>query len=67
MIKQIFAVSGGNRVVSMTVYDDHASFDVVKKDDPAVYDTYSFVNGQAVFSMTGGALDQGEPALDPYR
>jgi serine/threonine protein kinase len=66
VIKQIFAVSGGNRVVSMTVYDDHASFDVVKKDDPGVYDTYDFVNGKAGFSMTGDALDQGEPALDPY-
>ena len=66
VIKQIFAVSGGNRVVSMTVYDDHASFDVVKKDDPGVYDTYDFVNGKAGFSMTGNALDQGEPALDPY-
>lgn len=66
VIKQIFAVSGGNRVVSMTVYDDHASFDVVKKDDPGVYDTYDFVNGKAGFSMTGQALDQGEPALDPY-
>jgi serine/threonine protein kinase len=66
VIKQIFAVSGGSRVVSMTVYDDHASFDVVKKDDPGVYDTYDLVNGKAEFSMTGNALDQGEPALDPY-
>jgi len=66
VIKQIFAVSGGNRVVSMTVYDDHASFDVVKKDDPGVYDTYDFVNGKAGFSMTGDTLDKGEPALDPY-
>lgn len=66
VIKQIFAVSGGNRVVAMTVYDDHASFDVVKKGDPGVYDTYDFVNGKAAFSMTGDALDQGEPALDPY-
>ena len=65
VIKQILAVSGGSRVVSMTVYDDHASFDVVKKDDPTVYDTYSFSNGQASFSMTGSTLDQGEPALDP--
>jgi hypothetical protein len=65
VIKQIFAVSGGNRIVSMTVYDDHASFDVVKKDDPTVYDTYSFSNGKAEFSMTGSTLDQGEPALDP--
>jgi serine/threonine protein kinase len=66
VIKQILAVSGGSRVVSMTIYDDHASFDVVKKDDSGVYDTYDFVNGKAGFSMTGDALDQGEPALDPY-
>ena len=50
----------------MTVYDDHASFDVVKKDDPGVYDTYSYIDGKAGFSMTGETLDQGEPALDPY-
>ncbi|ACU73659.1 serine/threonine protein kinase [Catenulispora acidiphila DSM 44928] len=66
VIKQIFAVSGSNRVVSMTVYDDHASFDVVKKDDPKVYDTYDYSNGKAAFSMTGSTLDEGEPALDPY-
>ncbi|MEY9854434.1 hypothetical protein ABH935_000031 [Catenulispora sp. GAS73] len=65
VIGKIFAVSGGNRVVSMTVYDDHASFDVVKKTDSTVYDTYSFNNGRASFSMTGSTLDQGEPALDP--
>jgi serine/threonine protein kinase len=65
VISQIFAVSGGNRVASMTVYDDHASFDVIKKSDSTVYDTYSFNNGQASFSMTGSTLDDGEPALDP--
>jgi serine/threonine protein kinase len=63
--KQIFAVSGGNRVASLTVYGDHASYDVVKKDDPRVYDTYSFSNGKAEFSMTGTTLDEGQPALDP--
>ena len=65
VIGQIFAVSGGNRVASMTVYDDHASFDVIKKTDPGVYDTYSYNNGHASFSMTGSTLDDGEPALDP--
>jgi len=65
VIGQIFAVSGGNRVASMTVYDDHASFDVIKKTDSTVYDTYSFNNGQASFSMTGSTLDDGEPAIDP--
>jgi hypothetical protein len=67
VIKQILAVSGGSRVVSMTIYDDHASFDVVKKDDPTVYDTYDYNNGKAAFSMTGRALDDGEPTLDPYQ
>ena len=66
VIKQILALSGGSRVVAMTVYDDHARFDVVKKDDPGVYDTYEFMDGKAKFWTTGSTLDQGEPALDPY-
>jgi hypothetical protein len=67
VIAKILKVSGGTKVVKMVVYDDHASFDVVKKDDPGVYDTYIYINGQAKFQMTGDTLDQGEPALDPTK
>ncbi|WP_194925232.1 serine/threonine-protein kinase [Catenulispora pinisilvae] len=66
-IAQIFAVSGGTRIASMTVYDDHASFDVIKKDDDTVYDTYDFNNGQAAFSTTGSTLDQDQQPLDPAK
>lgn len=67
VIAQIFAVSGGTRIASMTVYDDHASFDVIKKDDDTVYDTYDFNDGQAAFSMTGSTLDPDQQPLDPAK
>src|SRR5205823_7081294 len=54
-----------SRIVGMTVYPDHASFDVVKKDDPTVFDRYDYRDGKAEFSSKGQALDDGEPALDP--
>ena len=64
---QILAASGGTRVTSMTVYNDHASFDVVKKNDPGVYDSYAFVNGRAEFSTTGSALDSSQTTYDPTK
>ncbi|MBS2531788.1 serine/threonine protein kinase [Catenulispora sp. NF23] len=67
VIAQIFAVSGGTRIVSMTVYDDHASFDVIKKDDDTVYDTYDYNDGQAAFSITGSTLDPDQQPLDPAK
>jgi serine/threonine protein kinase len=65
VIAKVLKVSGGTRIVAMTVYPDHASFDVVKKDDPTVFDTYLYSDGKAKFSRKGEALDKGEPALDP--
>ncbi|MFL6115983.1 MAG: serine/threonine-protein kinase, partial [Catenulispora sp.] len=65
VIAKVLKASGGSRIVSMTVFPDHAEFDVVKKDDPTVFDTYIYTNGKAEFSSKGEALDQGEPALDP--
>jgi hypothetical protein len=67
VVTRVLAASGGTKVASLTVYDDHASFDVMKKTDPTVYDTWSYDNGQPSFSMTGSTLDQGQEPLDPTK
>jgi serine/threonine protein kinase len=66
-IAQVLKSTGGTHVVAMNVYPDHATFDVVKKDDPTAFDTYMYSKGQVSFWVQGQALEDGEPALDPNK
>jgi serine/threonine protein kinase len=67
VIAQVLKSTGGTHVVAMNIYPDHATFDVVKKDDPTAFDTYLYSKGQVTFWVQGQALDDGEPALDPNK
>ncbi|MGR6915134.1 serine/threonine-protein kinase [[Actinomadura] parvosata] len=62
MIAKLKPVIGGTKVVKMTIHPTHASVDVPRKDDPEVYDSYDYRDGNVTGPRTGSTFDT--PLID---
>ncbi|GAA4991678.1 serine/threonine protein kinase [Nonomuraea thailandensis] len=57
MIAKLKPVIGGTRIVRMTIHPTHASVDVPRKDDPEVFDSYDYRDGEVTGPRTGRTFD----------
>jgi serine/threonine protein kinase len=65
MVAALEQADGNTNIVSMTVYPDYASFEVVKSDDHTLYDNWTYRNGVAAFDSAGGTLDTDQNTINP--
>nr|SBP00305.1 FIG01124655: hypothetical protein [Nonomuraea gerenzanensis] len=57
MIAKLKPVIGGTRIVRMTIHPTHASVDIPRKDDPQVYDSYDYRDGDVTGPRRGSTFD----------
>ncbi|MFE0626032.1 serine/threonine-protein kinase [Streptomyces sp. NPDC058864] len=64
MTDVVKSVSGGTKVVELTLYDDFASFKAPKRADKTVYDSYSYDDGGLRDGIMKGTIDADDPLID---
>ncbi|GAA2866392.1 hypothetical protein GCM10020220_064660 [Nonomuraea rubra] len=57
MIVDLKRIIGGTKIVRMTIHPTHASVDVPRKDDPEVYDSYDYRDGEVTGPRKGSTFD----------
>ncbi|MFB4267449.1 protein kinase [Nonomuraea sp. GTA35] len=57
MIAKLKPVIGGTKVVKMSIHPTHASVYVPRKDDPEVYDSYDYRDGEVTGPTAGSTFD----------
>ncbi|MEV0828216.1 serine/threonine-protein kinase [Nonomuraea rubra] len=57
MIVDLKPIIGGTKIVRMTIHPTHASVDVPRKDDPEVYDSYDYRDGEVTGPRKGSTFD----------
>ncbi|MET9877816.1 serine/threonine-protein kinase [Actinacidiphila glaucinigra] len=64
MADVVKSVSGGTKVVELTLYDDFASFKAPKKTDETVFDSYSYRDGELDEGIIKGTIDADDTVID---
>lgn len=64
MADVVKSVSGGTKVVELTLYEDYASFKAPKKTDKAVFDSYSYRDGKLEDGIIKGTIDPDDAVVD---
>ncbi|MFF7212622.1 serine/threonine-protein kinase [Streptomyces sp. NPDC008238] len=64
MAEVVKSVSGGTKVVDLTIYDDYASFSAPKKTDDTVFDSYSYRDGKVDEGIIKGTIDADDTVVD---
>lgn len=64
MADVVKSVSGGTKVVELTVYEDYAIFKAPKKSDTGVYDGYMYRDGEVSEWGSKGTIDPDDTVVD---
>ncbi|MGW2353587.1 serine/threonine-protein kinase [Actinacidiphila glaucinigra] len=64
MADVVKSVSGGTKVVDLTLYEDYASFRAPKRTDKTVYDSYSYRDGELEDGIIKGTIDADDAVVD---
>ncbi|MFE2541797.1 serine/threonine-protein kinase [Actinacidiphila glaucinigra] len=64
MTDVVRSVSGGTKVVELTLYEDFASFSAPKKTDKTVFDSYSYRDGGLDEGIIKGTIDADDTVVD---
>ncbi|WP_406262533.1 serine/threonine-protein kinase [Actinacidiphila glaucinigra] len=64
MADVVKSVSGGTKVVELTLYEDYASFKAPKKTDKTVFDSYSYRDGKLEDGIIKGTIDADDTVID---
>ncbi|MFF7678872.1 serine/threonine-protein kinase [Actinacidiphila glaucinigra] len=64
MADVVKSVSGGTKVVDLTLYEDYASFRAPRRTDKTVYDSYSYRDGGLEEGIIKGTIDADDEVVD---